>query len=152
MGHMSECLLAWWKESGRVCSYHLPVLLSASNPSFVQTAASGEPESPVVLLYPGFRGPKEIHSVFASHAASAGYTVLVLQQLQAVGSAEPSNLITPTATAVALDWLRAAEVSGEATGGYGGVLPAACRKPDTGTVLLAGHSWGCTVVCILACT
>lgn len=110
-----------------------------------------------MLLYPGFGVGKEEYSVFAGTVAGAGYTVLVQQQLQSVDPAdaqdagEPVNVIAPTATGLALDWLQQ-QASGEVPGGYGGELPSSCRTPDLDTVLLASHSWGCTVVCLPRCS
>ncbi|NJR42632.1 MAG: hypothetical protein HC767_08145 [Akkermansiaceae bacterium] len=93
-----------------------------------------------MLLYPGFKGRKEDYSGFASNVASAGYVVMVLQQLQTLVDVPSAqfNIVTPTATAVALEWLQQEAST---------TVPASCCRPDTGTVLLVGHSYGCSVVC-----
>ena len=116
--------------------------------------------APVVLLYPGFSGGKEEYSAIGTILAQAGYFVMVLQQLVApvvpvpeefdVPSG-PSNIVRPTATALALDWLNAG-AGEERTRGYGSygeqqVVVPACMPPDTDTVLLVGHSYGASVVC-----
>lgn len=133
----------------------------------MQKAGSSGGESPIVLVYPGAAGPKDDFSGFASHAAAAGYTVMVLETLVTVNPFPPifpesreANFPEATATAVALKWFKEqgeAVFVGEggedvAGGEYGGTrgystgdtLP--CGVPDSDTVLLTGHSAGAAVV------
>lgn len=114
--------------------------------------------SPVVLMYPGFSGGKEEYSAVATILAEAGYFVVVLQQLVAPAApipaefdvpSGPSNIVRPTATALALDWLN--KGSGEQQlRGYrrhrGAPVVPACPAPDTRNVLLVAHSYGATAV------
>lgn len=134
------------------------VFCSAATPDPCEGAGSvsAAGASPVVLLYPGFSGGKEEYSAFATILAEAGYFVMVLQQLVApilpvpeefdVPSG-PSNIVRPSATALALDWPNAGAEKDlfRGYGGYGAepVMPA-CMAVDTDKVLLVGHSYGCT--------
>jgi hypothetical protein len=114
--------------------------------------------APIVLLYPGAFGGKSDYSMIAQQIASAGYIVMVLEQLRSIppefssffSNFTEGNLLEASVTEVALRWFREEGAwvfnMDSSPGGYGGSEVSGCPSPDSNSVLLFGHSLGANVV------
>jgi dienelactone hydrolase len=63
---------------------------------YLATAASSERAQPVVVVLPGFAGPKEAFSMLATALAEAGYATMVVSQLRSMAGKLPEGMLVRT--------------------------------------------------------